>query len=97
VLALARTVVCAPVIVTVPVPTDPLNPEVPFQKPSYVAVMVVGFPAPAVLAEQLVELVEPEAVSVPVQRVTGNPAEVVVNVTMPVGAVVPVVGLTDAE
>jgi hypothetical protein len=59
--------------------------------------MVVGSPAPAVLAEQLVELVEPDAESVPLQSVTGKPTEVVVNVTMPVGAVVPVAGLTVAE
>jgi hypothetical protein len=62
-----------------------------------VAVIVVGLPAPAVLAGQLVELFEPDGVRVPVQSVTGSPAEVVVNVTVPVGAVVPVVGLTVAE
>jgi hypothetical protein len=86
------------VIVIAPVPNDPLKPEfvTVFHAPSYVAVIVVGLPAPAVLAGQLVELVEPDAVSVPTHRRTGDPFDVVVKVTTPVGAVVPVAGLTVA-
>jgi hypothetical protein len=87
--------------VTVPVPIDPLKPEfvTVFHAPSYVAVIVVGLPAPARLEVQVAVAVEPDAISVlpPGQRVAGDPLEVVVNVTVPVGAVVPEVGLTVAE